>query len=398
MDFATVIRQALREGWNHPEGVRWTYKALAEHARIHPTTVFRWVQGHNTPQYDTLRLALDNWGLSPERRKQLMLARDRSDRRAADVIASFPGGSDVKRRDFLATAGAVVIAPLPASATPSDRYEQLRVLIDGVDAISRQDRISALRRLYGQCTSAAARNGSRTDHLLSAMTGTVYAFALHHDDLRRARAIARRSSVAAEASGRNVARLWSAAAEAVCARKMDDPIGAIDAIEAVTHLSAERGTVPVFAFSCLAEAYGDLGDKYNVMRALDMGKRARQKAKAPDEFNGSMAFPAEQEFAHGAQALLGAGRYTEAIAQAEQSLELYSTAPDPYYMRKSCVTIAAAAVRIDALDQAREYADRALAFPVDRPLAPVFKPLQAALAHADAPRLAARVRESVALS
>ncbi|MEM7675265.1 MAG: helix-turn-helix transcriptional regulator [Myxococcota bacterium] len=407
--FATVIKRAMREGWGHAEGpgVRWTLRSLAERTRVHYATVFRWTKGESCPQYETLRLAVDAWGLPPDQRRQLFVARDRSDRKSpvAAVVPSSAGGDEVKRRDFLAASGALLATPTTGLAFVPDsasRYKTLGILAEGVTAIPRDERLAAARRLYGQCAGAAAVDGGRTDYLLAAMSGSLYSVMLVHDDPLRAIVVSRQARQAANAAGYNVARMWAATAEALCARKLDKPLGAIEAVESVINLPAERGTMPVFAASCLAESYSDIGDRANVVRCLELADRFRSADALGDEFGGKLTFPIEQEWDHGAYALLGIGQYADAISYAERSLATYEKMPKdqrrPGYMQSSCVAVASASVYLGSMDRTEEYMHRALAFTSSWKLEPVFKPLQQALAHADAPRLAAHVREAVALS
>ncbi|MEM7677926.1 MAG: helix-turn-helix transcriptional regulator [Myxococcota bacterium] len=384
--FADLLRTAMAEGWGHPEGVRWTLRALAEHTGVHYATVFRWRKGESNPQYDTLRLALDRWDVGHERRRRLLLARDNSDTRSArntpavhgiptvssasSAIATEPatridavsdgdpseknGSENVKRRELLLSTGALLTAPLSAMASvahTAERYEAARTLAESVGLVPRAERLQMARKLDVVCARALANEASRTNHLIASMAGSMLSIILHHDEPEEARAIAQRASANANAAGQNIVQLWSATAEALCARKLHDPRSAIQTLESVANRPAERGTMQIFATSCLAEAYGDLGDYPNVLRCMQTVDKLRQAVRMEDEFGGLMTFPGEQEAAHSAEALLGAGQYTSAIKYAAQTLAMYADMPAEQqrfgYMRNACVTVAAAAARIE---------------------------------------------------
>ncbi|MEM7677666.1 MAG: hypothetical protein AAF449_16850 [Myxococcota bacterium] len=279
----------------------------------------------------------------------------------------------------------------------NDRYETLGLLIEGFNA-PRSQRLAASRLLYRQCSAAAAYKATSTNHMLASIAGSVYSALLYHDDPIQARFAAQHAFKSGKAAGHHSAQLWAAAAWSACARRLDDTQGAIDAIESVVDLNAERGTRGVFAATCLAEAYGDAGDAEGVRRSLELGSRLRDSVATDDEFAGMLFFSPEKERAHRAEALLGCGHYVEAVKYAGRSLEGYAKMPESHrlhgYMRFACITIAAASTRLGWFDQTEEYANRA----VDRPLEPLFKPLQVALAQANAPRLAAHIRDAVQLS
>ncbi|MEM7674459.1 MAG: hypothetical protein AAF449_00495 [Myxococcota bacterium] len=298
------------------------------------------------------------------------------------------------------TAGAAMATPteLAIVINAGDRHEVLGLLIQGVGA-PRSQRLATSKLLHRQCLAAASLQSTSTNHLLASMAGSVYSVLLYHDDPYQAQAVALSARRSAEAAGHNGAQLWAASAEAMCARRLGDPRGAIEAIESVMNLRAERGTRGVLAASVLAESYGDTGDAAGVQRSLEQIARVRDSITDEDEFSGMMYFAIEEQLDHQGEALLGCRKYAEAITHAGRSLEIYDKMPAAQrsigYMRNSCVTVATAATRLGWLDQAEEYARRALAFPVDRPLEPVFMPLQQALATSNVPRLAAHIREAV---
>ncbi|MEL7372688.1 MAG: hypothetical protein AAFN74_27425, partial [Myxococcota bacterium] len=268
---------------------------------------------------------------------------------------------------------------LASVAHTAERYDAVRTLAESVGIVARADRLKLARQLDVACAKAVTNESSRTNHLIASMASSMLAIILHHDEPSDARAIAQRARTHAEAAGQNIVRLWSATAEALCARKMHDPQSAIQTLESVVTRPAERGTMQIFATSCLAEAYGDLGDYPNVHRCMRTAERLRHAVRIDDEFGGLMAFPGEQEWAHGAEALLGAGQFTSAIKYAAQTLSTYAEMPSEQqrfgYMRNACVTVAAASARLGWFDKTEEYTKQALAFPIDRKMGPVFEPL-----------------------
>ena len=300
--------------------------------------------------------------------RNVTIAEPRSD--GVAVVSSGKEGNDMHRRVVLKAAGALVIAPYTElGATPhyADCYGVVKSAAESVG--SRLSRLSELEQADHLCLRLVQANPTRTSQRIAGMAASQHAIMRSYFDPVRALDIAHRAVVHAVSAGDNVIQLWAANAEASAYMMRDDLDGAIRALQRVIGLRPEQGTMQVFALSSLIGLFAKAGDTQRTLQTADLIERARDQVRIPDEFEGMMAFPVEQQYGHVSRALYRIGEYERAISLAEHSLGMYSDVAeaelrDSGYVIASCLTIAASACELGQNDCAEHFARRAMMFDV----------------------------------
>ena len=233
------------------------------------------------------------------------------------MVGSSPDeGADVKRRDFLAATGVLMVSPVDAfsSVALADRYAALQSLSRSAGIMSYAWRLETAKFLNQLCYEASRSNPSRDNHLLAGVAATMYALLLRSQAPSEALEIARRAGVHSVWSGRHDVQQWSAAGFAFIANYLGRHAEAITGLKQALTLSPENGTRHLFALAQLAEAYGAVGDKEMVRQSICLLENAREKVVIEDEFAN---FRIYDQKAHSSSAFLKSGQLTEAIRYAE---------------------------------------------------------------------------------
>jgi hypothetical protein len=144
------------------------------------------------------------------------------------------------------------------------------------------------------------------------------------------------------------------------------------------HHYANAGTSLLRLASQEARAYAAVRDHREVERALATALAARDQAPSPDEMPGVFRFEAGKAAYYASEVRLAFGghdNYTRAVADAEQSLELFDAEPVPgrcpEFIAAAQIDLAAAHLGLEDLDGAAEHLRPVLGLPAESRTLPV---------------------------